>query len=268
MKHILIIVLGLALAACANKAELGDVIGTPEDLYNEGLNELLAKDYETAVHTFEELERQHPYSLWATRAQMMTAYAYYRAGLLDEAVAATGRFVRLHPGHKDLAYMYYLRGLAYYVRISDVTRDQGFTRQALAAFEEVLKRFPNSEYAQDSRLKITLTKDHLAGKEMDVGRYYQEQKRYLAAINRFKEVVMRYETSSQTPEALYRLTESYRALGIADEAKQTAAVLGYNYPESAWYEEAYALLTAKDLAPAGQEKAWYNQLGKGISELF
>ncbi len=259
VRNYIIVLMALILAGCA-AAPKGEKIGTVNDLYNGAMDSLQKQDYATAVHTFEELERQYPYSGWATRAQMMVAYTHYHSGELDEAVLAAERFIRLHPGHKELPYMYYLRAMSFYNRVSDVKRDQGHTEDAMAAFEELMQRYPESDYSQDAKLKITLCRDHLAGKEMHVGRWYLAQKRYLAAINRFKNVVDSYETSSQTPEALMRLTEAYLALGVHDEAKRAAAILGHNYPDSDWYAHAYKLLTKEKLAPAGEEKSWFKSL--------
>lgn len=257
----------LLLSACATKQE-GELSGTVGELYNKGMTELKDGQYAKAIHSFDEVNRQYPYSGWATRSLMMTAYAQMQDGQYDEAIGTAEHFIKYHPGHKDLAYMYYLKGLASYNRMRDVARDQGYTRQAMLSFQEVVNRFPNSIYARDANLKLTLCRDHMAGKEMQVGRYYQEQAQYLAAINRFQVVVKEYQTTSQTPEALYRLTESYIALGVNDEAKRAAAILGYNYPGSEWYSKAYGLLTAKNLAPAGQEKGWATQIYKGVKELF
>jgi outer membrane protein assembly factor BamD len=266
-KNIVFGLFALLLGACT-EAPKEAKIGPVNDLYNSGVSALDENDFANAVHAFEELERQHPYSGWATRAQMMTAFAHYKAGNYAEAIAASERFIRLHPGHRDLPYLYYLRAMSFYVQISDVKRDQGYTRQALESFEEIVRRFPDSMYARDARFKATLCRDHLAGKEMDVGRYYLKQRRYLAAVNRFREVIRNYETSTHTPEALYRMTEAYLALGVNDEAKRNAAILGHNYPDSDWYADAYDLLTAAKLAPAGQAKAWSHQLLKGLEELF
>ncbi|MFZ2587349.1 MAG: outer membrane protein assembly factor BamD [Alphaproteobacteria bacterium] len=257
----------ILFSACASKPE-GELSGTVAELYNKGMAEMKVGKHKDAVHTFDELNRQYPYSGWATRAEMMTAYAQLQNEDFDEAIVTANHFIKYHPGHKDLAYVYYLKGLANYNRIRDVMRDQGYTREALAAFEEVANRFPESLYARDAKLKITLCKDHLAGKEMQVGRYYQAQKQYLAAINRFQEVVKLYQTSSQTPEALYRLTESYLALGLTDEAQRAAAILGHNYGSNEWYSKAYGLLTAQNLAPVGKEKSWYSQMYKGVKALF
>ncbi len=256
------------LAGCASSKPEGELTGTVGTLYNDGLDSLQNKRYPQAVHNFEELERQYPYSGWATRGQIMTAYSQLMNDDHDESLATIERFIKMHPGHKDLAYMYYLAGLNHYYQMTDVNRDQSATQLALDAFNEVVNRFPQSSYARDAKLKITLCQDHLAGKEMTVGRYYQAQKMHLAAINRFRNVVQNYQTSSQTPEALYRLTESYISLGVDDEAVRAAAILGYNYPGSEWYARAYDLLTARKLAPAGQKENWAKRLAKGFSDLF
>jgi outer membrane protein assembly factor BamD len=258
----------LILAACAGGPKEGDVTGSVGKLYNDGLDQLQKGKYSSAVHTFEELERQYPYSGWAIRAEMMAAYTHYKAGEFDLAIAGADSFIRMHPGHRDLPYIYYLKGMSYYARIRDVTRDQDPTQKALAAFDEVANRFPDSPYARDAKLKATLCRDHLAGGEMQVGRYYEGKGQYLAAINRFRVVVEQYQTTAQVPEALYRLTESYLALGLNDEATRAAAILGYNYPGTTWYQQAYDLLTKAHLAPAGQQKSWYKQIYKGVKQLF
>lgn len=264
----LVVASALVIAACSSTPERQEVEGSVDELYNNAQNALESKKYETAVNTFEELERQHPYSNWATRAQMMVAYTYYKSKNYDEAVIAADRFARLHPGHKDLPYVYYLRGLSFYERISDVKRDQGFTHEALQAFEELVRRYPESDYARDAKLKITLCKDHLAGQEMMIGRYYQSNKRYMAAINRYRTVIERYETSSQTPEALFRLTESYLSLGINDEAQMAGAVLGHNFQASDWYKDAFSLLEKRDLKPATSNDSWLKNMVKGVKDVF
>lgn len=267
-KHLVLLALATtALAACASKPE-GDLTGSVGKLYNDGMDYLQAGRYPQAVHAFEELDRQYPYSQWATKAQLNTSYAQFLDKNYEEAVVAAERFIRLHPGHKDVPYGLYLIGLSHYGRMSDVNRDQSETANALAAFEELVQRYPDSQYARDAKLKITLCKDHLAGKEMAVARYYQNQNQFLAAINRYKTVVSTYETSSHAPEALYRITESYLALGVNDEATRSAAILGYNYPGSDWYKKAYALLEGKNLAPVGQSKSWAGQIMKGVKDLF
>src|SRR5579863_4346978 len=235
----------LLLAACGSADKDKYVEKPVEQLYNAAMNQLLDEEYEKAAKAFEEVERQHPYSVWATKAQLMSAYSLYEAGKYDESVAAAERFISLHPGHRDIAYAYYLKALDYYVQIADVGRDQKTTQQAMTALNEVVRRFPESKYGRDARLKIDLVRDHLAGKEMEIGRYYERQGSYLAAVNRFKRVVDQYQTTTHVPEALERLTECYLGLGLTDEAQRTAAVLGYNYPGSAWYDSTYALLTTR-----------------------
>lgn len=231
----------LLIAGCSSSEET--YTDKPVDvLYNQAMDDLEAGDDKKAAKLFDEVERQHPYSSWATRAQLMAAYAHYRANEYDDAVAAADRYIELHPANPDVPYAYYLKGLSYYERISDIHRDQEMTEQAKKVFEDIVTRFPNSEYARDARLKIDLANDHLAGKEMVIGRYYLTRGFYLAAINRFRAVIDRYQTTTHTPEALLRLTEAYTALGIDDEARKTAAVLGYNFPQSDWYADAYKLV--------------------------
>lgn len=268
MKKIIFTVFSIMmLAGCASTPE-APVIGNVSELYNQGLDELMAGEYTKSIHTFEELERQHPYSGWSTRAQMLIAYAHFLRNDLDETIVAADRFARLHPGHSNLDYIYYLKGLAYYVQISDIKRDQGYTREAMQAFEVVINRFPDSVYARDAALKLTLTRDHLAAKELDVGKYYQKQKRYLAALNRFKDVIRNYEKTNQVPEALYRAVEVNIALGLPGEAQKYAAVLGYNYPSSPWYKDAYNLLTDNNLATKGDERNWLEKMGQGVKDIF
>jgi outer membrane protein assembly factor BamD len=256
--------LSLVLVACGSK-EKPYVERPVEDIYNGGMDLLTAGSWGQAAREFDEVERQHPYSAWATKAQLMAAYAHYQNNKYDDAILAAQRFTQLHPGSKDVAYAYYLIAICYYEQITDVGRDQRTTERALAALNEVVRRFPNSEYARDARLKIDLTRDHLAGKEMAIGRYYLERREYVAAINRFRAVVEQYQTTSHVPEALHRLTEAYLALGVVDEAQTAAAVLGYNYPGSDWYLDSYALLGGKDLRPEMKNKSW---IGRAWSSLF
>jgi outer membrane protein assembly factor BamD len=211
-------------------------------LYNAAKTKLDNKQYEIAAALFDEVERQHPYSPWSRRAQLMSAFSYYMGNKYTESIASSRRFLSIHPGNKDAAYAYYLIGLSYYEQISDVTHDQKITQQALAALGEVQRRFPNTRYASDAGLKIDLVNDHLAGKEMEIGRFYERRALWLAANLRFREVADKYQTTTHAPEALFRLTESYLAMGVPDEAKKAAAVLGANYPGSEWYERAYALM--------------------------
>jgi outer membrane protein assembly factor BamD len=224
--------------------------------YNAGLDHMRKANYRSAAESFAEVERQHPYSIWATRAVLMQAYAQYMRNSYDDAINAAQRFIALHPGHKDAPYAYYLVALSHYEQISDVKRDQTTTKKALESLDEVSRRFPGTPYATDAAAKAVLARDHLAGKEMEIGRYYQNQNAYLAAINRFKTVVTDYQTTTHTPEALYRLTETYLALGVQSEAQMAAAVLGHNYPGSQWYKDAYALLGNKGLEPRQDEGSW------------
>lgn len=238
----MILAAALLLAACASKEKDTYVDKPVETLYNEAMNKMLDGGYTDAAKAFDQVDQQHPYSVWATQAELMAAYALYQANKYDESIAAADRFISLHPGHRDVAYAYYLKALDYYVQIADVARDQKMTQLAMQALQEVVRRFPDSKYGRDARLKIDLTRDHLAGKEMEIGRYYEGQGAYLAAINRFKRVLDNYQTTTHVPEALYRLAECYTALGLTDEAERVTSVLGYNYPGSKWYSDAYALL--------------------------
>jgi outer membrane protein assembly factor BamD len=207
-----------------------------------------------AAESFDEVERQHPYSVWATKAQLMAGYAHYEANKYDEAIIALERFIQLHPGNRDIAYAHYLKALSYYEQISDVSRDQLATERARQSLQELIRRFPNSKYARDARLKLDLTLDHLAGKEMEIGRYYLRKDQYLAAINRFRHVVDRYQTTTHVPEALHRLAEAYSALGVTVEAQRNAAVLGHNYPGSEWYIDSYKLVAGVDVRRGKEEE--------------
>lgn len=259
------LVLLLALAACANdKDPNADYVDRPVgDLYNAGLDQMLNEQYEPAAKTFDEVERQHPYSKWATKAELMAAYAHYQSNKYDAAIATLDGFIQLHPGNPDAPYAYYLKALCSYQQIADVRRDQKLTHDALNALQEVITRFPDTRYARDARLKLDLTRDHLAGKEMDVGRFYMAQKDYLAAVNRFRTVITDFQTTSQVPEALYRLTEAYTILGLKGEAKKTAAVLGHNYPGNQWYADAYALVADNNNDPDSVDKGDKPSAGKG-----
>ena len=255
-------VLGFALllAACGGTTDKDAYVERPvETLYNTAMDDMLGERYEKAAKGFDEVERQHPYSVWATKAQLMSAYSLYQAAKYDESILALDRYIQLHPGNRDIAYAYYMKALDYYVQITDVGRDQRITEDALKALQEVVRRFPETKYARDARLTIDLTRDHLAGKEMEIGRFYETQGEYLGAINRFRVVVNNYQTTTHVPEALHRLTECYLALGLADEARKTASVLGYNYPGSEWYKDSYALLTNPNAAPpdSAEKKGWF-----------
>ncbi|QZD89743.1 outer membrane protein assembly factor BamD [Qipengyuania aurantiaca] len=233
-------------AACGGgsnrPADTAYVARDVETLYAQAKEELDSGKPKLAAALFDEVERQHPYSPWARRAQLMSAFSYYVAGDYNKTTASAQRFLSIHPGNKDAPYAYYLIALSYYEQISDVQRDQKVTEQALTALREVNRRFPQTQYAADARLKIDLVQDHLAGKEMEIGRYYQRSGKWIAAQIRFQNVVDTYQTTSHAPEALYRLVESSLALGIKPEAVKYAAVLGANYPGNEWYEKAYELI--------------------------
>ncbi|RMB11763.1 outer membrane protein assembly factor BamD [Eilatimonas milleporae] len=246
----LLVVLGLGVAACGG----GDnedryVARDVEVLYNLAQDNLERRRYRIAAAAFDEVERQHPYSVWARRAQLMAAYANYMSNNYDDAVLAAERFLQLHPGNASASYAYYLIAICHYEQIVDVGRDQDKTNLARDGLIEVIRRFPESEYARDAALKLDLTNDHLAGKDMEVGRFYLRRQEYLAAINRFRSVVDNYQTTSHTPEALHRLVESYLSMGMYSEAQMTAAVLGHNFSGSKWYRYSYELLTDKGLKP-------------------
>ncbi len=260
------VVCALALVACGDKDDDNKTyVEQPvEKLYNNALDALGAGEYKTAAKGFEEVDRQHPYSVWATKAQVMAAFSYYQANKYDEAILALDRFIQLHPGHRDVAYAYYLKALCYYEQIADVGRDQRITEQALNALAEVTKRFPDTAYARDARLKVDLAIDHLGGKEMDVGRFYQSQRQYIGAINRYRQVLEKYQTTTHTPEALHRLVECYLALGVQQEAKMAAAVLGHNFPGSDWYADSYYLLEGVDLRPERSDGSWLNRMWKSV----
>ncbi len=243
----------LALAACAGKQKkprLAYEERPVELLYATGADRLDRGLWNQAVQYFGEVERQHPYSEWSRRAILMTAYAHYQGNDYAEAIGDADRFISLYPGNPAAAYAHYLKAICYFEQIVDVGRDQAATGQALSNLTEIVQRYPRTEYAADARLKIDMVNDQLAGKEMTIGRYYLRQGDTLAAVGRFKTVIDRYQTTSHTPEALYRLVESYLTLGLIEEAKRNGAVLGYNYPGDAWYRDAYKLLTDKGLRPA------------------
>ncbi len=219
-----------------------------EKMYAKAARQLDDGHNTEAAKQFDAVEQNYPYSQWATRAQLMAGYAHYKNLKYDDALLALDRFIELHPGDENAAYAWYLKALCYYEQISDVGRDQKMTEMALDGLQQVKQRFPESPYARDAALKIDLTLDHLAGKEMEIGRYYLDRKQYQASINRFEKVVQQYQTTTQVPEALERLTEAYLALGIRDEARKSAAILGVNYPQSIWYKDAYKLVGDKTLA--------------------
>lgn len=238
-----------------------------EELYSFGMTTLKKGNHDAAAKVFEEVDRQHPYSKWATKGQLMSAYAYYQAQKYEKAIASLETFIQLHPGHEDTPYAHYMLALCYYEQIYNVRRDQQMAEHALDVLTELVRRYPESKYAKDARLKIDLTVDHLAGREMNIGRFYLKRSAYLAAVNRFRKVIEKYQSTTHTPEALHRLTEAYLAMGLKSEAQATTAVLGHNYPGSAWYADSYLLLEGVDLRPdkSKVQASWLNRiLGKRL----
>jgi outer membrane protein assembly factor BamD len=257
---------GLALSACKSNVE-GTAEAYAEDepagnLYNEGLAYMNAGKLTDAVKSFNEVDRQHPFSEYARKALIMSAFASYKKRSFDDAIASANRYLALYPGTPDAAYAQYIIGQANFGRIPDVTRDQDVTMKAMASMQDIITRYPDSEYADDARQKIIVARDQLAGKDMQIGRYYLERREYIAAINRFKSVVLNYQDTRQVEEALERLTESYLAMGLAGEAQAAAAVLGHNYPDSKWYQDAYNLLQKGGLEPKMNEGWLSRAFGK------
>lgn len=240
---VVLIPVGCALFGGDKKERLAYVERPAETLYNNAMDQVDTRRWDRAILFFDEVERQHPFSRWARRAMLMSAFSHYQQGDYEEAIAASQRFISLHPGNESTPYAYYLIAVCHYERIYDVGRDQGTTILAEEALQQVIRRYPESDYARDARLKLELTHDHLAGKEMDIGRWYLRQDQHLASIGRFRNVVKQYDTTSHVEEAMHRLVEAYVSLGLINEAKQVGSVLGYNYPASEWYADSYALLT-------------------------
>jgi len=269
LSHLLLlfVLLGTVCACASGKATLPEE-KTVTELYTEATALMSQKDYKEAAHRFQEVERQHPYSLWATRAQLMAAYAQYQDMDYDAAISALDQYIQLHPSSDNIAYAYYLRGLCSYERIADVRRDQGHTHHALNELQTIIRRFPETSYAKDAVLKIALINDHLAGAEMEIGRNYLAQKLYTAAIGRFRTVIEKYQTTSHVPEALHRLVEGYIILGIKDEAQATAVVLGHNFPGSPWYQDSYNLLIKNNIEPKpnnkSEHKSWVNGVWRDL----
>jgi outer membrane protein assembly factor BamD len=244
----------VGLSGCAtfkkkHKTDLSYVERPVDILYSTGASKLDRHQWAEAIDYFREVERQHPYSEWARRAILMTAYAHYEDGDFSEAIGDSDRFISLYPGNSSAGYAYYLKAVCYFEQIIDVGRDQAATEQALNSLREITRRFPRSQYAADARLKIDMVNDQLAGKEMTIGRFYEQQAEPVAAMGRFKDVIDRYQTTSHTPEALYRLVALDLTLGLMDDAKRNAAVLGANFPGDRWYADAYKLMVSKGLRP-------------------
>lgn len=235
-----------------------------EQLYNEGLAFIDKKEYEGAAKRFSELDKAYPFSTWSQRALVLQTFANFEARNYDEAIATGKRYLGLHPASPDAAYVAYLVGNSYYNQIPDTSRDQERAEKALLTFQEVVQRWPKSEYATDAKFKINVVKDQLAGREMQVGRYYLKKRNYPAAINRFRIVVAQFQTTNQIEEALARLTEAYLALGVIGEAETAAAVLGHNFPDSPWYKESFSLLQSRGLAPRESGDSWITKAFKSV----
>jgi outer membrane protein assembly factor BamD len=262
------------LGACSSATEIFDKITQKDDafveepaekLYNEGLfltNE--RKDPKGGAKKFEEVDRQHPYSDLARKSLLMSAYSYYQANDYDSCIGAATRYVTLHPGSPDAAYAQYLIAASHYDQIPDVTRDQSRTEKAIAALDEVVRKYPTSEYAVSAKAKLEAARDQLAGREMNVGRYYMAKKNYTAAINRFKTVVTQYQTTRHVEEALARLTEAYMTIGIVSEAQTAAAVLGHNFPDSPWYKDAYNLVRSGGVEPTEDQGSFISRAFKKL----
>jgi outer membrane protein assembly factor BamD len=271
-----LVALAIPLSGCGTGA-LWDKLFAKDDtfvdepadkLYNEGLYLMNERhDPKAASKKFEEVDREHPYSDWARKSLLMSAYAYYQAGDFDNCIGSATRYVTLHPGSPDAAYAQYLIAASHYDQIPDVSRDQGRTEKAIAALEEVVRKYPTSEYAISAKAKLEGARDQLAGKEMEVGRYYMNQHDYTAAINRFKRVVTQYQTTRHVEEALERLTECYLSIGIVGEAQTAAAVLGHNFPDSKWYKDAYNLVKSNGVEPSENQDSWISKSFKKLSGL-
>jgi outer membrane protein assembly factor BamD len=267
-------VLAIPLSGCSSATEAWDKVFSKDDtfveepaekLYNEGLFLMNEKrDPKAASKKFEEVDRQHPYSDWARKSLLMSAYAFYNANDYDSCIGAATRYVTLHPGSPDAAYAQYLIAASHYDQIADISRDQGRTEKAIAALEEVVRKYPTSEYAVSAKSKLEAARDQLAGREMNVGRYYMQKRNYTAAINRFKTVVTQYQTTRHVEEALARLTEAYMAIGIVSEAQTAAAVLGHNFPDSPWYKDAYNLVRSGGVEPSENQGSYISKAFKKL----
>jgi outer membrane protein assembly factor BamD len=269
-------ILAVPLAGCSaldsinpfgpgEKYETKILAETPaNDIYDQGLARLRKKDGPGAAKKFSELEKQYPFSDWSRKGLMMSTFAQYEAGDYDTAIASGKRFAQLYPNSPDAPYALYLEAMSYYQQIPDISRDQQSSVQALDLFQQLITKYPTSEYADDSKFKIQVTRDQLAGKEMSTGRFYLDRRNYTAAINRFREVLAKYQTTRHTEEALERLTEAYLALGITNEAQTAAAVLGHNFPDSPWYKDAFARLHADGLEPNEDQASWIFRTFHGL----
>jgi outer membrane protein assembly factor BamD len=257
------------LAGCASSIDATGAISSdpPEKMYAEADAMMTSGRFEAAAAKFEELDRSHPYSSEARRAIVLSAYAYYKAGKFPEAIASAERYTVMHPGTKDAPFAHYIIASAYFDDMRGANRDQGTTRKALEQFKILKTRYPDSSYAEKVDNRIRICEDTLAAQEMEIGRYYLKRKNYVGAINRFKTVVTEYQTTNHVEEALARLTEAYMALGVKEEAQTAAAVLGYNFPQSKWYKDSYALLQSDGLAPREDGGSWISKAWKSLPSI-
>jgi outer membrane protein assembly factor BamD len=239
-----------------------------ELLYNDGLARLQNRNFDGAARKFGEVDKQYPYTTWSRRGLLLTTYAHYENRAYEDAISNGRRYVSLYPADKDAAYAQYLVGMSYFNQIPDVTRDQERSARALLAMDELIRRYPQSEYVADARQRVAVARDQLAGKEMDIGRFYLEKRNFPGAVNRFREVLTKYQTTRHTEEALLRITEAYLSMGIVQEAQTAAAVLGHNFPDSRWYKDAFRLLQSGGLQPAESEQSWISRAFKGFSRSF
>jgi outer membrane protein assembly factor BamD len=272
-------VCGLGLAGCETLSSLNpfekDTTYKPEivsnapaeEIYNDGLARVQKGDFDGAASKFSSLDKQYPYTDWARKGLIMEAYANYEGGLYEEAITASRRYLQSYPNTSDAAYAQYLMASSYYDQIPDITRDQEKSERAILALQELIQRYPNSEYVSDARKKIQVASDQLAGKELEVGRFYLQKRNYAGAINRFRNVVSRYQTTRHVEEALERLTEAYMAMGIVNEAQTAAAVLGHNFPDSPWYKDAHALLTRGGVEPREDSQSWISKAFRGVPQV-
>lgn len=268
MRGVALALLAGGLGACSSTRERENVQYVDEPvaaLYNRGMDMIDRERYPQALRSFEEVERQHPYSSWARRSMLMEAYVHYQSNQYDDAIEDAQRFITLHPGNESAPYAYYLVAMCHFERILDVGRDQATTERALTALNDVVRRYPDSTYARDARLKLDMVYDQLAGKEMAIGRFYLERDQHLAAINRFRNVIenQNFQRTSHVPEALHRLVEAYLSVGMIDEAQRMAAISGHNFPGNEWYQRSYALMTEEGIAPVAAEEAerrgWFSR---------
>jgi outer membrane protein assembly factor BamD len=262
------VLLAATLAACSIFGDEEEITAMPDipadKLYNEGLYYLNQNKYSDAAEKFEEVDKQHPYTEWARKSVVMTAYTHYAQGNYDEAITNARRYLTLHPGSPDAAYAQYILAMSYYNEIPDISRDQQRTQRALLALQEIVDKYPDSEYAEPARQRIVFARDQLAGKEMEVGRYYLNQRNYIGAVNRFRTVISDYQTTRHVEEALMRVAEAYLALGVVAEAQTAAAVLGHNFPNSSWYKDAYTLVQSRGLEPREDKGSWISKAFKKV----